>query len=90
MRRNLRISGRSGGEEHKHRVASAGGVLAACVMAAVNRVFLIEVMPAVLASANEDFMYERGTYLRCAVDCVGNLTVFSAENRFYIGCVKAV
>ncbi|MPM61140.1 hypothetical protein SDC9_107994 [bioreactor metagenome] len=56
MRRELGLSGRTGGKEHQHEVASAGRVVPAQKPSAEQRILLVETVPAFALAAHEDFV----------------------------------
>ena len=88
--RQLRIAGGAGGEEHQHRVGAAGGVLGPGEVAAEEGVFLVEVVPALAAAADEDLLPHLGAFRRRQVDLVGGVAVGGAEDGADVRRMEAV
>ena len=77
---DLRVAGRAGGEEHEHWVIAAGGVRRPLVLAGEERIFGVEVVPALALPADEDLRRQSGTLRGGALDVGGGVAVGGAED----------
>ena len=87
---HLRVSGGTGGKEHKGRVIAAGSVFRTAVAARKERILRVHVMPAFPLSVDHDQGLDGGAPGGGALRDLGGVAVRGADERLHAGGVEAV
>ena len=77
---DLRVACCARGEEHKHRIVSAGSVLLTSESSGEQAVFVVKTVPAVTVTADDDFICKRMRFLVRKIDLMSGVTVSSAKD----------
>ena len=86
----LGVAGGAGSEEHQHGIAAAGRILSAEIVAGVQGVFLVEVVPAFLAAVHQNLVLQTGAVKSCGIHRVGNITISGTEDGLDVAGLEAV
>ena len=87
---DLRIACRARGEEHEHRIVSAGGILRPLVLSGEELVLAVEIVPAISLTSGKNLCANAGAALAGAVDLVGKVSVVGTDYRRDLSRVEAV
>ena len=88
--RHLRVAGRSGGEEHERRFISAGSVLRPAIAAGEQRIFRVQVVPALPGAVDHDQSLDRRAFRGSTLGDLGCVAVRRADQRLHAGGVEPV
>ena len=79
VRRHLRVARRAGGEEHQRKVIPCRSVLLADILARIEGIFRIEVVPALFFAADQDEVFDLLAGARSVLRDVGGISVGGAD-----------